>query len=125
MLRKDGTISKGSLKLGPEHREAARRVRKAASREHAQGVAPVLADLRARGVTSLRGIARELEERGVLTASGRDTLEPDAGLPRDRSGSRRGDDDRRTRERCREPTPVTPHYAPFPTYKAAGVLGLP
>ena len=25
------------------------------------------------------------------------------------------------RGRCREPTPVTPHYAPFPTYKAAGV----
>ena len=24
------------------------------------------------------------------------------------------------RERCREPTPVTPHYAPFPTYKTAG-----
>src|SRR5215208_6775773 len=24
------------------------------------------------------------------------------------------------RGRCREPTPVTPHYAPFPTYKAAG-----
>ena len=23
------------------------------------------------------------------------------------------------RERCREPTPVTPHYAPFPTYKTA------
>src|SRR5215208_4417137 len=22
--------------------------------------------------------------------------------------------------RCREPTPITPHYAPFPTYKAAG-----
>src|SRR5215208_3275573 len=21
--------------------------------------------------------------------------------------------------RCREPTPITPHYAPFPTYKAA------
>ena len=41
VLRKDGTISKGSLKLGPEHREVARRVRKAASREHAQGVAPV------------------------------------------------------------------------------------
>src|SRR3954463_13652896 len=25
------------------------------------------------------------------------------------------------RGRCREPTPVTPHYAPFPTYKAAGL----
>src|SRR5215207_9744238 len=25
------------------------------------------------------------------------------------------------RGRCREPTPVTPHYAAFPTYKAAGV----
>ena len=24
------------------------------------------------------------------------------------------------RGRCREPTPVIPHYAPFPTYKAAG-----
>jgi hypothetical protein len=22
--------------------------------------------------------------------------------------------------RCREPTPITPHYAPFPTFKAAG-----
>src|SRR5215208_3994544 len=34
--RKDGTISKGTLKLGPEHREAARRARKAASQRHAQ-----------------------------------------------------------------------------------------
>jgi len=25
------------------------------------------------------------------------------------------------RERCREPTPVTPQYAAFPTYKAARV----
>src|SRR6516164_2760329 len=29
------------------------------------------------------------------------------------------------RERCREPTPVNPHYAAFATYKAAGVHRAP
>jgi DNA invertase Pin-like site-specific DNA recombinase len=73
VLRKDGTISKGSPKFGPQHHEAARRARQAASREHAQGLAPMITELRSRGITSLGGIARALEERGVLTASKKDS----------------------------------------------------
>ena len=74
VLCKDGkTISKGTPTLGPEHQAAAVRARKAASREHAQELAPTIADLRSQGVTSLRRLALALEERGVLTASKKDS----------------------------------------------------
>ncbi len=36
----------------------------------AAGLAPVIDDLRSRGVTSLRAIAAELNERGILTRRG-------------------------------------------------------
>ncbi|MGM0583286.1 MAG: recombinase family protein [Pseudomonadota bacterium] len=39
--------------------------------QHAQDLAPVVAELRAEGVTSLRGIADALNERGMLTRRGR------------------------------------------------------
>ena len=37
---------------------------------HAQDLAPVIEDLRLRGITSLRGIAIELSQRGMLTRRG-------------------------------------------------------
>jgi hypothetical protein len=37
---------------------------------HAQDLAPVIKDLRLKGVTSLRGIAAALTERGLLTQRG-------------------------------------------------------
>jgi hypothetical protein len=37
---------------------------------HAQDLAPVVADIRASGVTSLRAIASELTARGMLTRRG-------------------------------------------------------
>jgi hypothetical protein len=37
---------------------------------HAHDLAPVLQDLRVQGVTSLRGIAAALNERGMLTRRG-------------------------------------------------------
>jgi recombinase len=36
--------------------------------KHARDVEPVIDDIRAAGVTSLKGIARELNARGILTA---------------------------------------------------------
>ena len=58
-LRRDG---KGGAPL----REAVSRNAEA----HARDLAPVLEELRAQGVTSLRGIAAELNERGMLTRRG-------------------------------------------------------
>jgi hypothetical protein len=40
------------------------------SESHAWDLAPVLEELRAQGVTSLRGIAEALNERGMLTRRG-------------------------------------------------------
>ena len=38
------------------------------SRAFAQDRAAIIADIRASGITSLKGIARELNARGILTA---------------------------------------------------------
>jgi hypothetical protein len=56
---------------GAKIREAAVEARRKQADERAAGVAPVIAELRAAGVTSLYGIARSLNERGVPTATGR------------------------------------------------------
>jgi DNA invertase Pin-like site-specific DNA recombinase len=69
------------VKLGnPNGAEALRRagkggapLRAAVSRNtksHARDLAPVLADLKAQGITSLRGIAEALNDRGMLTRRG-------------------------------------------------------
>ena len=100
-------------------RAASIAVRRSRVQERARDLAPVIAEVRASGIESLGGIARALEERRIRTAQGKDRWSPKQ-VYRVCSRSRRRDDDVR-RERCREPTPVTPHYAPFPTYKAAGV----
>ena len=57
-------------------------------------LAPTIAELRARGVTSLGGIARALEERGVLTASKRQQLDAQQ-VSRVLRGWRRDDEGRR------------------------------
>jgi hypothetical protein len=44
--------------------------RRARAERGAADLAPVIADLRARGVTSLRGIAAALNERGIPTVAG-------------------------------------------------------
>jgi DNA invertase Pin-like site-specific DNA recombinase len=43
---------------------------KAAADEHAVNLAPIIADIRSTGITSFKGIARELNTREILTARG-------------------------------------------------------
>ncbi|MDB5593730.1 MAG: Resolvase domain protein [Hyphomicrobiales bacterium] len=54
----------------PEHRAAAADARTSRATSRAAEVAPIIAGLRAEGVTSLHGLAKALTERGVPTASG-------------------------------------------------------
>jgi DNA invertase Pin-like site-specific DNA recombinase len=42
----------------------------------AQDLAPIVADIRAGGIVSARGIARELQRRGILTPGGRSNWSP-------------------------------------------------
>jgi hypothetical protein len=56
-------------------RTAARDVRRARAIARATEVAPIVAEIQAAGVTSLHGIARALNTRGVPTATGRGTWE--------------------------------------------------
>jgi hypothetical protein len=56
----------GAIHTGYSVREI-RRARVDARRAH---LAPVIADLRASGVTSLHGIANELNRRGISTVAG-------------------------------------------------------
>jgi DNA invertase Pin-like site-specific DNA recombinase len=57
--------------ISAEAREASRKARQTASQARAADLAPVIAELRAAGVTSLGGLARGLTERGIPTARGR------------------------------------------------------
>jgi DNA invertase Pin-like site-specific DNA recombinase len=43
---------------------------KTAADEHAANLAPIIADIRRAGITSFKAIARELNDRGILTARG-------------------------------------------------------
>ena len=52
---------------GLGNREATAAIRAKATR-FAEDVAPIIADIRADGITSYRGIAKELNSRGILTA---------------------------------------------------------
>jgi hypothetical protein len=45
-------------------------VLKARAKARAQDLAPILAELRPRGVTSLNALAKALTEQGILTARG-------------------------------------------------------
>ena len=71
VLCKDGTTSKGSLKLRPQHREAGRRARRARAQARAAILLRPLMNPRSGG-RELRGLARALEERGIPTASRKD-----------------------------------------------------
>ena len=51
---------------------------KAKADRHAQDVLPIIDDIRAAGISTLQGIAAELNERGILTARMR-PLVPDDG----------------------------------------------
>jgi hypothetical protein len=68
--------------------------RKARANRAAADLAPIIAELRAAGITSLTGIAAALEERGVPTARG-----PIGGITRKCGGCWRGW--RRERRRLR------------------------
>jgi hypothetical protein len=50
---------------------AASEARVARANEKAANLAPVIAELQATGITSLKGMAKALDERGVLTPWGR------------------------------------------------------
>jgi hypothetical protein len=60
----------------PKHRavrspqRAAREARVSRANQKAADLAPIIAELRAAGITSLRGIAAALNERSILTVAG-------------------------------------------------------
>ena len=56
--------------------EAGRKTNIARADARASQLAPIVADIRASGITSWYGIAMELNRRGVLTATGRGIWEP-------------------------------------------------
>jgi hypothetical protein len=55
----------------PSALPTSRKGRAERARRHAADLAPVIAELRAAGVTTLRGIAAELNARGIPTATGK------------------------------------------------------
>src|SRR5215218_4072477 len=56
--------------ISAEAREVSRKARHAASETRAADLSPIIAELQAAGVTSLGGLARGLNERGIPTARG-------------------------------------------------------
>jgi Recombinase len=58
-------------RLPPDAHQAATRARIAVAAARAADVAPIIAELHAAGVTSLNGIAKALNARGVRTPRGR------------------------------------------------------
>jgi hypothetical protein len=78
--RIDGGGSKRDVKLGGDcgnlrevsakARQAALEARRKAIRQRASNLGPIIAELRAKGITSLRGTANELNARGVPAARG-------------------------------------------------------
>jgi hypothetical protein len=75
---------------GAKAREAGARARTARANGRAADLAPIVAELRAAGVTSLRGIAAALNERGFRTARGIRRLDRIAGPPVARTALRHG-----------------------------------
>ena len=70
-------IAAAAKRRGVEHtakaRQAARVFRVVRAEVQAADLAPTVHELQAAGITSLRGIAAALNERGIPTASGRGT----------------------------------------------------
>ena len=60
----------------PEHVKAATEQRKARASARGADLAPILAQLRAEGITSASGLARALTEAGIPTARGGSTWQP-------------------------------------------------
>jgi hypothetical protein len=65
----------GKAKVMPKNdaihaRRSVREIRRARADQSAADLAPVIAELRASGVTSLHGIAAALNERGIPTVAG-------------------------------------------------------
>jgi hypothetical protein len=60
----------GISRLAPAARNAASEARKARANRTAADLAPVIAEVRAVGITSLKGIAKALNERRVPTPWG-------------------------------------------------------
>jgi hypothetical protein len=65
----------GGAKVMPKNRaiherHSVREIRRARADQRMADLAPVIAELRAVGVTSLRGIAKALNERGIPTVAG-------------------------------------------------------
>jgi hypothetical protein len=56
---------------GAKVREAALRVRRKRAEARAADLAPIIADIRRDGITSLKGIAKALNARGIPTATGK------------------------------------------------------
>ena len=56
---------------GAKARAAAIEARRKQADARAADLAPIIAEIRATGVTSLYGIARALDDRGIPTATGR------------------------------------------------------
>lgn len=59
-----------------QHREMALKARQAAAMQRALDVGPILAEIRASGVTTLTGVAEALSARRIPTAGGRATWAP-------------------------------------------------
>jgi hypothetical protein len=64
------------MSFTPEVRQAGVRVRQTRADAWAADLAPVIAELQAVGVTSLKGIAAALDERGIPTPTGRGNWHP-------------------------------------------------
>jgi hypothetical protein len=60
-----------SGRFTPAARRAAREAHQARADARAAGLAPIIKALQAAGITSLKGMARALNERGMLTPTGR------------------------------------------------------
>lgn len=61
---------------GNAEREASAKARKAYAEARGADLAPILADMRGKGITSLGGLARALSEAGIPTARGASTWSP-------------------------------------------------
>jgi hypothetical protein len=64
------------MSFTPEVRQAGVQVRQARADQRAAELAPIIAELRAAGITSFKAIAAALNKRGVATAAGSDVWHP-------------------------------------------------
>jgi len=65
-----GGMRNGNDRFAAKGRETSARVRRERAKQRAAELAPIIAELRARGATTLQAIAAGLNERGIATARG-------------------------------------------------------